>query len=117
MKKLLNSKESKKTITNFSHALDMVKTTEVHIRYIAFNLFCKKIKELKDEKLRGHFVNMSILAGLHFLKGFMNIGYDAGYFKKGSDGLVDEAYKIMLSEIRPQAIPLAELFAFPDELI
>lgn len=47
----------------------------------------------------------------------MNIGYDAGYFKKGHDALVDEAYKIMLTLVRPQAIPLVELMNLPDEIL
>lgn len=96
MKKILGSQENKKTISNFSHALDIVKTTEVHIKFMAYKLMCNKIKELKDENLKGHFVNMSILAGLHFVKQHLNNGFDAGYFKKGADAHIEEAYKIML---------------------
>ena len=61
---------------------------------------------------------MSVLAGLHFLKQYMNVGFDAGYFRKGDDSLIEEAYKLMLTQIRPQAIPLIELFAYhyPDEV-
>ena len=68
MKKIQDSKDQKKTITNFTHALDIVKTSEIHIRYMAFKLMSVKLQELKDENLRAHFVNMSILGGLHFVK-------------------------------------------------
>lgn len=117
VQKALADKKDMKEVISFINSLDMVKTTEIHIRYISYKLMLEKTQDFKDEKLKQHFTNMAVLAGLHFLKAFTNVGYDAGYFSKGHDRLVDEAYKLMLESIRPQAIPLVELYSLPDEII
>lgn len=35
--------------------------------------------------------------------------YETGFFKRGSEGLLNESYKLALIELRPHMIPLIEL--------
>lgn len=76
-----------------------------------------KIAELKDANLRGHFMNMCALSGVTFLKEHITLGYDSGYFKQGDRDLIERAFCALLVKLRPQAIPLIELFGQSDELM
>ena len=91
--------------------------TQTHIRYMTYVMMTMKLHEFKDAKLRGHFVNLSVLMALRFIREFADVGFDGGYFKAGDSALINEANKIMLSKLRPQAIPLIELYPMPDEII
>lgn len=77
----------------------------------------EQMKEIKDSNLRGHFVNLSVLMALRFIREYMDVGFDGGYFKSGDQALIGQANKLMLAKIRPHAIPLIELFPLPDEVI
>lgn len=52
--------------------------------------------------------------GLNFLKDYTNLGYESGYLPKGSQTMINEAFKILLVRLRPQIIPLVETFGIPD---
>ena len=71
---------------------------------------------LKDATLRGHIQNLNVLAGLTFLKTNMLSLYEAGYINSAQSKLIEQASQDMLVKIRPQAIPLVELFDFSDDL-
>jgi hypothetical protein len=73
-----------------------------------------KIADIHCEKLRGHMFDLCTLIGLTFLQEYKVYGYESGYFKKGATELINEAIKILLERLRPQAIPLVELMSYPD---
>lgn len=68
MKKIAVSNDSKKVIMNHTLALDLVNCTKVHIQYVTVQHMRMKIEEFKDANLKAHFVNLTALAGLTFLK-------------------------------------------------
>ena len=72
---------------------------------------------ISDERLRGHLGNCCALVGINFLKDYTNLGYESGYLPKGSQTLIQEAFKILLARIRPQVIPLVEAFGIPDSVL
>ena len=117
MRKLLSSTDKMKVIVNKTMGLDLVNMTKKHINYMTFICFKKSIPKMKDANLRKHMENLCVLAGIYFFKNTMAEGYDCGYFKPGDQNLVEEAYKLVLKKIRPQAIPLAELACVPDEIM
>ena len=51
------------------------------------------------------------------MQDFLSYGYECGYFTPGANDLIDEAIKVLLKRIRPQAIPLIEIYNFPDEYL
>ena len=60
---------------------------------------------------------MATLVCLGFVREYLVIGYDAGYFKQGDQALIEEGYKLLLEKLRPQAIPLIELISLPDDIL
>ena len=58
--------------------------------------------------------NLCSIMGLNWLQEYTIFGYDAGYFEKGTQVLMGEAIKILLTRIRPQVIPLVELWGYHD---
>ena len=52
--------------------------------------------------------------GLTHLQEYSNIGYESGYFAKGTVTLINEAVKVFLTRIRPQFIPLIEMIPCSD---
>jgi hypothetical protein len=54
------------------------------------------------------------MMGLNWLQEYTIFGYDTGYFQKGTQVLMNEAIKILLNRIRPQVIPLVELWGYHD---
>lgn len=47
----------------------------------------------------------------------MTAGYDSGWLKTGDNGLIQDAINLLLLKIRPQAIPLIELFGHSDNTL
>jgi len=108
------SSASKVAKTNSIFGLDIVAMAHLHIKFILFKLMKTYTADIHCEKLRGHMYNLCTLMGLTFLQEYKVHGYECGYFKKGATDLINEAVKILLEELRPQAIPLVELLDLPD---
>ena len=51
---------------------------------------------------------MAALLTMTFINEFRDEGFETGYFLPGTVALLNEAEKMLLARIRPQAIPLAE---------
>ena len=45
---------------------------------------------------------------------YSSIGYESGFFQKGTVTLINEAVKVMLTKLRPQLIPLIEMEHMTD---
>lgn len=114
---IMSSKKSVQEMTNHFVAIDLGQMANLHMKYVGFQLIAKRHVEFKDPNLRAHFENLSILAGLTFLREFKKSTFDSGYLTSGQGDLIDEAFKLMLAKIRPYAIPLAELFNIPDDVL
>jgi hypothetical protein len=116
-KAISSSKGSQKQITNEILALDIVKMAHLHIKVITFLIFRESIKGFADKNLQGHLTNCCTIMGLNWLQEYTIFGYDTGYFQKGAQVLMDEAVKILLNRIRPQVIPLVELWGYHDNTL
>ena len=87
---------------------------QIHIKFILFKMMKNYTADIHCEKLRGHMYDLCTLIGLTFLQEYKVYGYESGYFNKGTSDLINEAVKIILARLRPQAIPLVELIDLPD---
>ena len=114
---MANTKASKVEITNEILGLDIVKMASLHIKYINFRLFKDSLIKVGDEALKGHLTNLATLMGLQYVQEYISLGYESGYLKKGTQVLISEANKILLVKLRPQVIPLVELFNIPDTVL
>ena len=81
---------------------------QVHTKYITIQAVAPKISLLKCHKLRYHLANLLSLASLTWIQEYVSLGYECGLFKPGAMELIEEATKLLLSRLRPQAIPLIE---------
>lgn len=111
------SNASKTDKTNQIFGLDIVTMSQLHIKFILFKIMKNSISNIHCEKLRGHMYDLCTLMGLTFLQEYKANGFECGYFKKGATDLINEAVKILLTKLRPQAIPLVELINLPDSFL
>lgn len=115
--KIAKSKASTKEKTNFLFANDIVNASLCHLKYVAFKFFLEGLETVREPRLRDHLRNLCSLCGLCFTQECMTAGYDQGWFKRGDNMLVQEAINISLLRIRPQAVPLVELFGHSDNTL
>ena len=87
---------------------------QLHVKVLTFLIFRQSISGFADKNLQGHMTNLCSMMGLNWLQEYTIFGYDTGYFQKGTQVLMNEAIKILLNRIRPQVIPLVELWGYHD---
>lgn len=58
--------------------------------------------------------DLCALMGLTFINEYKTYAYESGYFVKGAQAHIDDAIKLVLLKIRPQAIPLIEMNGYSD---
>ena len=102
------SQASVKENINELFGIDLVKMATIHIKYITIITYSQKILLFKCPKLRNHMQNMVSLATITFINEYTEVGYECGYFPKGTIQLLDNALKTLLARIRPQIIPIVE---------
>lgn len=95
------SKAPKLDKTNKIFALDLVKMSEVHIKYLTVTLARSKLSHLTCPKLRSHMDDLLCLATLTFINDVRSDGFENGYFKPGTLRLIDDAMKLVLLRLRP----------------
>ena len=117
IKRMGTSGASKMDKTNSIFGLDIVTMAQLHIKFILFKLMKNMTADILCAKLRGHMFNLCTLMGLTFLQEYKTNGFESGYFTKGTTDLINEAVKILLVRLRPQAIPLVELLHQPDSYL
>ena len=101
IKRLNASNSSKAEKTNSIFGLDIVKMTQLHMKFLLFKIMKQTTADIHCEKLRGHMFNLCTLMGLTFLQEYKTEGFECGYFTKGATLLIDEAVKILLTKLRP----------------
>jgi len=114
---IANTKASKVEITNEILGLDIVKMATLHIKYVNFRLFKDALIKISDLALKGHLTNLATLMGLQIVQQYISLGYESGYLNKGAQVLISEANKLLLVKLRPQVIPLVELFGITDSTL
>lgn len=76
------NKISKKDFTNTRYALDIVKASQTHIRYVTFWFFRQAVEsdKIKCPNVRENLKNLCLLYGLNHLYIDATSCYDCGYF-------------------------------------
>ena len=82
-------------------ALDLVKMSEVHVKYMCVWLAHSRIHGITCPKLRGHIDNLMALTTLNIISEYKDDGFEYGYFKPGFARLIDDAIKLILNKLRP----------------
>lgn len=84
IKKMKESNISKQDLTNKVFGLDLVEMATVHIKFMMFKIFRKKLMDLQCSKLREHMLNMCCLLGLTYINQHSSAGYESGLLQKGT---------------------------------
>lgn len=112
------SKIGKAEQMNTVFATDIVKMSRTHTKYLQFKLFKNLIEQNTiSANIKSQLINLCGLLGLTLLEEDCRACYEVGYFSPKSSWLLSESIKLLLERIRPQIIPLAESFAFPDSYL
>lgn len=109
-----DSSVSKKDQTNKYFGIDIVTMATLHMKCILIKIFRKKCDDIQCPKLRFHLLNCCSLLGLTYLQEYSGIGYESGLFKRGTVDSINASIKDILTQLRPQAIPLIEMWEFRD---
>lgn len=114
--KMTSSKEKRMVKVNDLFAQDLVQTTRSHMMYLSFFMYKYVVDttEFKDKNVRPLLHLLAKVFALKQLTLDSSACYETGYFSAGSKGLLMEAMKKALQELRPHMIPLVELNS--DEL-
>lgn len=92
---------SKKNFTNFHYALDIVKLSQAHIRYVTFWYFKEKLKTVKCPNNVRNLTNLCMLYGLVDLSKDSTSCFECGYFTAGASRMILEAIKEINRLLRP----------------
>ena len=112
------SKAPRVEFVNSLFAVDLVELCWAHFRYLTFFLFRQNLETsgLKCQNLIKILTDLCRLYGLTQIKIDPAVCYQTGYFDRGeqiNDFLI-EAIKVLLKEIRPQAVNVVESMKVPD---
>lgn len=116
------SKATKIDFTNTLYAMDVVKMSNDHIRFIIFWIFKQRltsIGSIKCPQLLEQLSNLCKLQGLCYLKADLKACYECGYFSHTVPvgDLIQDAIKHLLAKIRPQAVNMVESMGVTDEMM
>ena len=102
MEKLFKNEQASKTEkVNMLYAVDIVRMSAIHIKYLNIKFSLDYMRNLKDTNLRQNLMNLATLLGLTHLQEYSEMAYESGYFSKGCGALVNQAVKALLVKIRP----------------
>ena len=115
---------TQKDFINSICALDIVKISEAHIRFITFYLFKEKVQdqnEVKCPQNKINLTNLCLLYGLTQLNNNLNACYESGYFNSDNQviysNLILDAIKQVNLRIRPQALNIIECIEISDDTL
>ena len=110
MKKQSETKNviSKKDFTNTRYALEIIRASKTHIKYVTFWFFKQAVEsdKIKCKGVKQNLTNLCMLYGLNQLNQDATSCYDCGYFgNRGQEApfseLILEAIKLLINDIRP----------------
>lgn len=121
MKKRASMKASKKDFNNSLYALDIVKVSQSHVKYVAFVLFKNGISDgsIKCPINLQNLTNLCILNGLYQLSLDSASCYEAGYFNNTQQfsEFITDAMKEINRLIRPHAVSIIESVGITDTIL
>ena len=113
-----DTKASNKDFINSLYALDIVKCTQDHIRFITFLFFKQRISR-GDIKCKNNLNIMEKFCMLYGLNQLLNSNtcYQCGYFKGNVNSQILEAIKEINKEMRPFVIGVIESAELSDSFL
>ena len=98
-----------------------VTMVRVHLRYLQFHLFRSSVEnhQFRDPRTKAL---LELIGRIYCLSELLETErgaavFDSGFFAPGSLRLMQKALERCVTELRPQMLPLAESFNFPDHWI
>ena len=116
MSLMASNKKSEFEKVNSLYALDIVKMTHLHMMCMTFKIVLNFLDyhEFGCSKVKHHMTNLARVFALNELINDSVPLYETGFLVQGSAPLIMEAMKLLLTELRPQMIPLVESWIFSD---
>jgi hypothetical protein len=118
MKARQDSKASTKDFVNSQYAIEMVDLGQSHIRYITFHFYRIRVENgsIKCFNLNKALTYLCALFGLNVLNNDAKAVTQSGYFtnERPFFNFILDAIKILLKNIRPQALNIVESLNIPD---
>ena len=101
---------SKKEKDNEIFAIDVQKMTNIHLKYILFEMALKRVKgyRFKEKSLKVAIIQLIKLFAVNDLVKDSESLYEVGFFGAGSGALRDQALNQLLIDLRPSMIGLVE---------
>jgi hypothetical protein len=117
VKKLAKKDIKKKVAINDLYAMDLLQMSKAHHTYMSFVIFKRSVdnKQFKCPNIRSLLHLLGKIFVLKQLTLDCTTLYETGFFTSGSKGLLLDAMKKAVIELRPHMIPLVELKT--DELM
>jgi len=117
--KMKASQASKKEQENELYALDIARMTRLHLIYLSFKLSRDRLNQasFKDAKIKTYLETACLIFAFKQLILDGQTLYESGYFGKGSQRLLDLAYRAALQKIRPQLVPFVESFPKSSQFV
>jgi hypothetical protein len=75
------SKAPKKDKTNKIFGIDLVKMTQVHIKYITYINFLEYLDKIEEKAFYKHLYSAACIMGLQWIIEYAQFGYGSGYLK------------------------------------
>jgi len=117
IKKLAKKDIKRKVAINDLYAQDLLMMSKAHHMYMSFVIFMKSVenRQFKCPNIKPLLLLLAKIFALKQLSLDSVVLYETGFFTSGSKGLLLDAMKKALIELRPHMIPLVELKT--DELL
>ena len=99
------------------HLSDFIKINQAHASYLYLKSFVQDIKETKDESIKNVLLPLCFLFALTNVEDHLGEFIVDGMLSPLQAEMVSKAVKYLLTEIRPNAVPLVDAWAMSDHLL
>ena len=109
--KLQTGKQSKSSLVNDHLSQEVHALTQAHFQFMCYTIVRTKIDTHKfaDPKVKEHLTTLLRCFALKYLLLDSAVLYDSGFFQRGQRGLLLDAMKTVVAQLRPQMLSLVEL--------
>jgi len=108
-----------KTKTNELFARDIAVMCKQHMLFLTFLVACRNLEEgkVKDAGLRKVLTLLYQGFAINQLDEDSKNLYESGFFGSGSNALLQESFKHLMTELRPHMVPLVEFMEFHPSMV
>ncbi|XP_071767690.1 peroxisomal acyl-coenzyme A oxidase 1 isoform X1 [Centroberyx gerrardi] len=112
----LQHRKSQEDAWNYS-AIELVRASDAHCHYVVVKLFAAKLAEIGDTAVHSVLSTLALLYALH------GIAQNSGHFLQAGLLSVPQVLQVsvrikeLLSQLRPNAVPLVDAFNYQDAML